>query len=65
MSGWDRVLNLAVREASVHESLDTWLDSRILCMASKLTELYREVKGLKRDVEEIKKMLVPEVSHRG
>ncbi len=30
-------------------------------MASKLTELYREVKGLRRDVEEIKEMLVPEV----
>ncbi len=31
-------------------------------MASKLTELYREVKGLRRDVEEIKEMLIPEVS---
>ena len=34
----------------------------MLCMASKLTELYREVKGLRRDVEEIKEMLVLEVS---
>ncbi len=34
----------------------------MLRMASKLTELYREVKGLRRDVEEIKEMLVPEVS---
>jgi hypothetical protein len=33
-----------------------------LQMASKLTELYREVKGLRRDVEEIKEMLIPEVS---
>lgn len=31
-------------------------------MASKLTELYREVKGLRRDVEEIKEMPIPEVS---
>jgi hypothetical protein len=31
-------------------------------MASKLTELYREVKGLRRDLEEIKEMLIPEVS---
>ncbi|MDG7009043.1 MAG: hypothetical protein JRN06_12600 [Nitrososphaerota archaeon] len=31
-------------------------------MASKLTELYREVKGLRRDIEEIKEMLVLEVS---
>jgi hypothetical protein len=31
-------------------------------MASKLTELYREVKGLRRDVEEIKEMLIPEVT---
>jgi hypothetical protein len=31
-------------------------------MASKLTELYREVKGLRRDVEEIKEMLIPGVS---
>lgn len=30
-------------------------------MASKLTELYREVKGLRRDVAEIKEMLIPEV----
>lgn len=29
-------------------------------MASKLTELYREVKVLRRDVEEIKGMLIPE-----
>ncbi len=34
----------------------------MLCMASKLTELYREVKGLRRDIEEIKEMLVLEVS---
>ncbi len=33
-----------------------------LQMASKLTELYREVKGLRRDVEEIKEMLIHEVS---
>ena len=31
-------------------------------MASKLTELYREVRGLRRDVEEIKEMLIPEVT---
>ena len=31
-------------------------------MASKLTELYREVKVLRRDVEEIKEMLIPEVA---
>jgi len=31
-------------------------------MASKLTELYREVKGFRRDVKEIKEMLIPEVS---
>lgn len=31
-------------------------------MASKLTELYKEVKGLRRDVAEIKEMLIPEVS---
>ena len=31
-------------------------------MASKLTELYREVKGLRRDVEEIKEMLIPQVA---
>jgi len=31
-------------------------------LASKLTELYREVKVLRRDVEEIKEMLIPEVS---
>jgi hypothetical protein len=31
-------------------------------MASKLTELYREVKGLRKDVEELKEMLIPEVS---
>ncbi|HUK80868.1 MAG TPA: hypothetical protein VLU91_09460 [Nitrososphaerales archaeon] len=31
-------------------------------MASKLTELYREVKVLRKDVEEIKEMLIPEVT---
>jgi hypothetical protein len=31
-------------------------------MASKLTELYKEVKVLRKDVEEIKKMLIPEVT---
>ncbi|QQG48706.1 MAG: hypothetical protein HY247_08235 [archaeon] len=31
-------------------------------MASKLTELHREVKGLRRDIEEIREMLMPEVS---
>jgi hypothetical protein len=31
-------------------------------MASKLTELYREVKVLRKDVEEIKGMLIPEVT---
>ncbi|MDV3243967.1 MAG: hypothetical protein LYZ66_02180 [Nitrososphaerales archaeon] len=31
-------------------------------MASKLTELYREVKGLRRDIEEIREILIPEVS---
>ena len=34
---------------------------RRLRMASKLTELYREMKGLRKDVEEIKEMLIPEV----
>jgi hypothetical protein len=31
-------------------------------MAPKLTELYREVRVLRRDVEEIKEMLIPEVT---
>ncbi len=31
-------------------------------MASKFAELYKEVRGLRRDVEEIKEMLIPEVS---
>jgi hypothetical protein len=30
-------------------------------MASKLTELYKEVKGLRKDVEELKEMLIPEI----
>lgn len=30
-------------------------------MASKFAELYKEVKGLRRDVEEIKEMLITEV----
>lgn len=30
-------------------------------MASRLAELHREMKGLRRDVEEIKEMLIPEV----
>lgn len=30
-------------------------------MASGLAELYKEMKGLRRDVEEIKEMLIPEV----
>lgn len=30
-------------------------------MASRLTQLYKEMKELRRDVEEIKEMLVPEV----
>lgn len=30
-------------------------------MASKLAELHREIKGLRRDVEEIKEMLISEV----
>jgi hypothetical protein len=31
-------------------------------MASKFAELYEEVRGLRRDVEEIREMLIPEVS---
>ena len=31
-------------------------------MASKLTELYREVRDLRRDVEEVKQMRIPEVA---
>jgi hypothetical protein len=31
-------------------------------MASKLSELYNEVKGLREDIAEIKEMLIPEVS---
>ncbi|MDV3293786.1 MAG: hypothetical protein LYZ70_05905 [Nitrososphaerales archaeon] len=31
-------------------------------MASKLTELHREVKGLRREIEEIREILIPEVS---
>jgi len=30
-------------------------------MASKLTELYKEVKGLRKDVEELKEILIPEI----
>jgi hypothetical protein len=31
-------------------------------LASKFAELYEEVRGLRRDVEEIREMLIPEVS---
>lgn len=46
----------------MREGLNTRWNRCIFQMASKLTELYREVKGLRRDVEEIKEMLIPEVS---